>query len=478
MLKVLSLAKAQALLMGELERLFLDRSTSGKISSEMVSLAAASGRILAEVIVAPEDVPAFDRSQVDGLAVRAADTYGASEALPAILDWAGEVAMGQAASLPLFPGACMGVATGGMLPPGADAMVMIEDVEQIDAASRLVTRSVSPGSHVTHRGDDTRAGQVVLPAGRCLKAQELGALAALGLSQVRVVAQVRVGILSTGDELVAAGQASADSLPEVAYKAAGPAQVPLGTVYDANGPMLAAAVREAQALPVEFGIVRDQLEDLTIMLQTALEQTDLVLISGGSSAGARDYVERAITAAGQPGVLLHGLAVKPGKPTLAGICQGKLVIGLPGHPVAAWFIFEQLVRPLLAALGHRTPLARPKVRARTTSRIPSNHGREEYVLVRLMPAAEVASAMQTGARSATADAMTHPAGQPISWLAEPLPTRSGLITQLSASDGYLVIDRDSEGLEAGSEVVVTLLHEPGEASVGRIEGGPLWDKPI
>jgi len=164
--------------------------------------------------------------------------------------------------------------------------------------------------------------------------------------------------------------------------------------------------------------VHDQFEDLGYHTSTRPGSDDLVLISGGSSAGVRDYVEHAIAAAGQPGVLLHGLAVKPGKPTVAGICQGKLVIGLPGHPVAAWFMFEQLVLPLLAVLGSRTPVQRTKVQARITSRIPSNHGREEFVLVRLMPA-DISDA-----------------GQPVAWLAEPLPTRSGLITQLSTSDGY------------------------------------------
>jgi molybdopterin molybdotransferase len=450
MLKVLTLDKARTLLLDELERLVSERHTTVAAPGETVSLAQACGRILAEAIVAPFDVPSFDRSQVDGLAVRAADTFGASEALPAILNWAGEVAMGQVATQPLAAGACFGVATGGMLPPGADAMVMIEDVEQIDDETRLVTRSVAPGSHVTRRGDDTRTGQVVLSAGRCLKSQEIGVLAALGLSQVRVMPQVRVGILSTGDELVAAGCARPDHLANGAHAATGPENVPPGTVFDVNGPMLAAAVREAHGLPVEFGIVHDQFEDLATTLQHALDQTDLVLISGGSSAGVRDYVERAIAAAGQPGVLLHGLAVKPGKPTVAGICQGKLVIGLPGHPVAAWFMFEQLVLPLLAVLGSRTPVQRTKVQARITSRIPSNHGREEFVLVRLMPA-DISDA-----------------GQSVAWLAEPLPTRSGLITQLSTSDGYLVIARDSEGLEAGCEVDVTLLQE----------GGPSWNKPI
>lgn len=430
MLKVMTIEKALALLSSEIERSGKSPQAEGRrVSSEQVLLSDASGRILSAPIVAPMDVPAFDRSQVDGLAVRAIDTFGASEPVPAILHWAGEIAMGQPATQALQAGECMGIATGGMLPPGADAVVMIEDVEQIGADTRLVTRSVSPGSHVTLRGDDTRAGQAILPAGRCLHASEIGALAALGLGTADVLPQVKVGILSTGDELVPAGTIH------------DPGQAPQGTVFDSNGPMLIAAVHETLCQPVSFGIIRDQLDELTTTLKSALQQTDLVLISGGSSAGVRDYVEQAITAAGQPGVILHGLAVKPGKPTLAGLCDGKLVIGLPGHPVAAWFIFEQLVKPLLAALSGRVPVERPKVSARTTCRIPSNHGREEFILVRL----------------SKASAKQDPGGE-TRWLAEPLPTRSGLVTLLSASDGYLVIDRDKEGLEAGSTVDVTLLH--------------------
>lgn len=441
MLTVTPLEKARALLLAESARL-AELKTPSPASPECwesLSLPGATGRILAESILAPAPVPSFDRSQVDGLAVRAVDTFGASEALPAILNFAGEGWMGQPATRPLQPGECFAVATGGMLPAGADAMVMIEDVEQLDQETRLVTRSVSPGNQVTRCGDDCQAGQLILEAGRRLRAPEIGAIAALGLDRVRVRPLVRVAIVSTGDELIAAGS--------VAQVNAAPA----GLIFDANGPMLAAAVQEAGGLPVPLGIVRDQLGELTTVLEQALGQADLVLVSGGSSVGARDYVEQAIAAAGTPGVVLHGLAVKPGKPTLAGICQGKIVIGLPGHPVAAWFIFEQLVRPLIQQQSGLDPerFIPCTVMARTSSRIPSNHGREEFVLVRLV---------RPGADLRPMDGEPDEAwpGHEI-WLAEPLPTRSGLITQLSTSDGYLRIDRDSEGLEAGVLVRVTLL---------------------
>lgn len=413
MLTVSSLSQAKDMLLNEIMPL---------AAVEPVSLSDALGRVLAGPVIAPADVPAFDRSQVDGLAVRAADTFGASEALPAILHFAGDVPMGQAAGQALEASACISVATGGMLPPGADAMVMIEYVEQLDPLTRLVTHSVSPGSHVTRRGDDTKAGQLVLKAGQVLRSHDLGAIAALGISQVDVLPVVRVGILSTGDELVE---------PMFGHTAAS-----AGKIFDVNGPMLAGAVRAAGCQAVPYGIIPDQLDRLTAILKQALQETDLVLISGGSSVGARDYVEQAINAAGTPGVLLHGLAVKPGKPTLAGVCQGKVVMGLPGHPVAAWFMFEHLVAPLLSRLGgipQRHPVT---VTARTTSRIPSNHGREEFVLVSL-----------------------HQDAVDGAWLAEPLATRSGLVTQLTASDGYLRIPRDCEGLAEGTTVTIYLLDE-------------------
>jgi molybdopterin molybdotransferase len=419
MLSVLNLDEALDLVRQHLGRVVTDRAP-GIPPIETVPLDRALGRRLAAPILAPFDVPPFDRSQVDGMAVHAADTFGASETTPAILRFAGEVHMGQAETIPLAAGHCMAVPTGGLLPPGADAMVMIESVELLDLATRLITHSVSPGNQVTRRGDDAKAGQTVIPAGRLLGSQEIGALAALGLHAVEVAGlSLRVGILSTGDELV---------------DAAGPASS--GMIHDVNGPMLAASVREAGAVPIPYGIVPDQLDQVQAALGRALLETDLVLISGGSSVGSRDFVEPAIQAAGQPGLLFHGLAIKPGKPTLAGLCDGKLVFGLPGHPVAAWFVFEQLVRPILNHLRGVEPPSRPTIAARTTCRIPSNHGRAEFLLVRLVP---------------------DPTPDHTDWLAQPLATRSGLVTLLAASDGYICIPRDCEGLAEQEPVTVHLL---------------------
>lgn len=381
---------------------------------EQLPLQLAGGRILAAPVKASEDVPPFCRSQVDGLAVWAADTFGASETIPAILAYQGEVQMGRPVEFRLQPGQCAYVPTGGELPAGADAMVMIEQVEDLGDGLRQVSQSVSPGTHLTRQGDDITAGTTVFRAGRRLNATDLGTLAALGLATVPVVRRPRVAILSTGDELI-----EPDTRP-------GP-----GQIYDVNRYTLAETVRLHGGEPVISGIVRDDLTILQQALGQALGTCDLVLVSGGSSVGTRDYVAAAINSLGEPGVILHGIAVKPGKPTMAGVCNGKLVLGLPGHPVAAWFMAHWLAGPVLAWLQGSQPLYKPTVQAMTACRIPSNHGREEFVLVTL----------QNG-------------DQP---LAVPVFAKSGLITLLSRSDGYIRIPRDCEGLPQGAPVSVYLL---------------------
>ncbi|MDD2534870.1 MAG: molybdopterin molybdotransferase MoeA, partial [Eubacteriales bacterium] len=394
--------------------------------SQTVSLADAVGRVLAAAVIATSDVPSFDRTQVDGLAVRATDTFGASDSLPAILTYCGEVHMGADAQLVIAPGQCAYVPTGGMIPSGADAMVMIEYVEILDSQTRLVSQRVSPGQSITQKGDDTTIGQIILPAGRIITSTDIGALAALGLATIKVLPLLRIGYLSTGDELV-----------DVQTHAS----LATGQIWDVNRPMLAAAIQSAGQIGIDYGIVTDQLEPMTARLRQALDSCDLVLLSGGSSAGTHDFVAQAIQNAGSPGVLFHGLAVKPGKPTMAGLCDGHIAIGLPGHPVAAWFMFEQLVKPLISHLTGRESACPASVLARLTCRLPSNHGRAEFVSVRLV--ADFANDQTQ---------VTSP-----QWLATPLPMRSGLITQLTASDGYILVARDCEGLEAGTVVTVTLM---------------------
>jgi molybdopterin molybdotransferase len=393
---------------------------------EIIELAQAGGRVLAMPIAAARDVPPFSRSQVDGLAVRAADTFGASENLPALLTYIGEVSMGQASSLQLGPQQCIYVPTGGEIPAGADAMVMIEYVEDFGDGLRQVTHAVSPGAAITYRADDVAAGAEILPAGKRLTPADLGTLAALGISRVAVCPRPRIAILSTGDELVDVSGT------------AGP-----GQIYDVNRYTLAASVLAQGGEPVFYGIVPDELADLQETLALAIHDCDLVLVSGGSSVGTRDHVQTAINSLGQPGVIQHGVAVKPGKPTMIAVCDNKLVIGLPGHPVAAWFMFEWLVRPVISWLQGARPPRMLTVSAVTSSRIPSNHGREEFVPVRLLSA-------DGGLDIGGPEDGTSPL------VAEPVFTKSGLITLLSRSDGYIRIPRDCEGLPERSKVTVYL----------------------
>jgi len=398
-----------------------DLRGSGSLSglqAQSADLASALGQILAEPVLARMDVPAFNRSLVDGYAVQAADTFGASESLPAILRFVGEVKMGQVAELPLELKTCQAVPTGGQIPAGSDAMIMIEDVDDFGDGFRYLNRAVSPGSYLVFRGDDIRAGEPLLTAGTRLEPRHLAAAAAAGLSHLPVLPKLRVAVLSTGDELVAPGEAL------------GP-----GQVHDVNQVMLAAMIRQAGALPVPFGIVPDDFDQLQTSMQQVKSDCNIVVISGGSSVGARDHVAAAIEAAGKPGILQHGIAVKPGKPTLIGLCDAIPVLGLPGHPVAAWFMALQLMTPLLYWLQGLTEPEPSTVRARLSQRIPSNHGREEFTPVRLdMPLAP--------------DCLPE---------ATPIYAKSGLIILLSRCQGYICIPRDCEGLDEGSTVTVVLI---------------------
>ncbi len=426
MLHVLSLDEARQTLLAQISPL---------TRTERITAADAAGRILAQSVCASADVPGFDRSSVDGLAVHAADTFGAGESLPAMLQLAGSVAMGEAPAFRLGRGECAAVPTGGALPEGADAMVMIEYVEDMGDGLRLISRPASPGDHLVLRGDDFRAGQTVLPAGRRLRAADAGTLAALDVAAVDCLARPRVAIISTGDELVPAGM-----------------RLSPGQIHDVNSPALAALVRSAGGEPLLCGVVRDDLSQLTAALSAALDACDLVLVSGGSSVGEKDHLNAAIAAQGEPGLLFHGIAVKPGKPTLAGAAHGKVLLGLPGHPLAAWFMANLLAVPLVHALQGVPPPEPPAVQARTACRIPSNVGRESVILVRLIPAGpDITPAPANGSNAARA---ADPGTEAHGWLAEPVFSKSGLITVLSQSDGFIRISRDREGLEAGDPVTV------------------------
>ena len=377
---------------------------------ETVPLAAALGRVLALDVTADAWVPDFHRSTVDGYAVRAADTFGCSDALPAQLILSGEVRMGEGAGLTLAPGHCAAVPTGGEVPRGADAVQMLELCEDYGDGTVGVLKSVAPGHNMIFRGDDVKPGDRVLPAGRRLEPQDIGALAALGVVSVPAVPRLRVGVISTGDELVP------------------PERIPAaGQVRDVNGPMVCALLEQAGAMPRFCGIVPDQEDRLIRAAERALEDCDVVILSGGSSVGERDAACRVISALGE--VLFHGIAMKPGKPTLLGrTASGKAMVGLPGHPVAALFAARLFVRALLARLEGRT-LRQRQVTARLTEEVSANHGRAQYTGVILRQGPEGLEAL-------------------------PIRGKSGLITTLAGADGYFCIPRDCEGLPAGAWIPV------------------------
>ncbi len=377
--------------------------------AETVSLAQAAGRILAEDITAGEYVPDFDRSTVDGYALRAADTFGCSDAIPAILPVAGEVLMGQGACEELPAGSCVYVPTGGAVPRGADCAVMLEYTEDYGDGTIGVMKPGVPGLNLIFRGDDVHPGKTVLPAGRRLTPSDIGALAAIGRVSVPVRPRLRVGILSTGDELV-----PPDAVP-------GP-----GQVRDVNGPMLAALVTARGDEAVSYGIAVDDEAGLRRTLERAAAECDALLLSGGSSVGVKDAACRILESMGR--LLLHGIAIKPGKPTLLGRAGGIPIVGLPGHPAAAFFVAKLFVQPLLDRLsGQERPAA--AVTAVLAESVGANHGRAQVNACRLeMRGGEL--------------------------FAVPVRSKSGLITQLAGADGYFIIDRDCEGLSGGSSVLV------------------------
>lgn len=379
--------------------------------SEHVALADAIGRTLGCAVMSTEYVPGFDRSTVDGYAVRACDTFGCSEAIPALLELSGQVEMGKSAGEELKAGCCVYVPTGGAVPEGADAMVMIEHTENYGDGTIGIVKAVAPGENLIYKGDDVHPGKPVLPAGRLIGAQDIGALAAMGVTRVDVCRKLRIAIISTGDELVDASETPED-----------------GQIRDLNSPMLAALMTQAGCEPKLYGIIRDDAESLAEAVEKAGSECDMVLISGGSSVGAKDATAKIIAEKGE--MLFHGIAMKPGKPTILGLIDGKPVWGLPGHPVAAFFVAHIFVRAMLARLTGRE-LKSYTISARLTEPVSANHGRAQY----------------NGAHLILRDG---------EWYAEPIRGKSGLITSLAASDGYFCIPRDKEGAAAGETVAVTL----------------------
>jgi molybdopterin molybdotransferase len=384
-------------------------------AAEIVSTSDSLDRVLAREVRSPANLPTFRRSTMDGFAVRAADTFGASESLPAYLDVVGEVPMGQAAGMQLGVGQCARIATGGMLPPDADAVVMVEQTQQASAHTIEALRPVAPGENVVQIGEDVHTGDLMLPAGHRLRPQDLGALLALGVTTVSVSRKLRVGIVSGGDELV-----DPSCLP-------GP-----GQIRDINSYTLAGQVRRAGHEPCLAGVFPDELDALRAAAHAAFAASDVVILSAGSSVSARDMTAQVVAGLGQPGVLVHGVSLKPGKPTILAVCDGKPVFGLPGNPVSCMVTFDLFVAPTLAHLSGARDVPRRIVTARLARNIASATGREDYIQVRL-----------DRSDDRVLDAV-------------PVFGKSNLIFTLVHADGMVKVPLDAGGLAAGTLVDVML----------------------
>lgn len=377
---------------------------------EKVSLSECTGRILYEDIIAGNDVPGFRRSTVDGYAVFSKDVFGASESMPAMLELKGEILMGQAPPGSLdFSGECFYVPTGGMLPEGSDCVVMIEYTDRLDDSTVLVNSPAAPGDNVVGIGEDIALGETVLKKGGKLRPYEVGVLSSLGFSEVLVYKKPRVAIISTGDEIV-----DCKDIP-------GP-----GQVRDINTYLLYSLVAENGGEPVNFGFVRDDYDLLKQNVDRAAEECDIVLISGGSSVGKKDQTLDVINSLGEPGILVHGISVKPGKPTIIGKARDKIIFGLPGHPLACAIIFNIFVRYYMDKITGYVDVQYPVI-CRFDLNYHKAKGREEYLPVTL----DWSEGQLT---------------------ANPVFGKSGLITGFSKAWGYIRIARNEEGLKAGQIV--------------------------
>ena len=418
----------------EAERRFQGALNLNPLSAEQVPLQEAWGRVLAESIVATVDVPGFDRSNVDGFAVRSADTIGADEERPHRLQLLPtQIDTGHVPQCEVTAGSAVAIATGGMLPRGSDAVVMVEHTDA-DADALLVRKSVSAGAGLTFAGTDIAAGETILHAGRVLTSRETGVLAALGLATVQVRRRPRVAILSTGNELIAPGEPMRP-----------------GLVYDSNQQILSDAVHELGGEPLPLGIVGDNVEQLRVCLRRALGVADLVLLSGGTSKGAGDVSYRVVAELSDPGIVAHGVALKPGKPICLAVTAGRGVVILPGFPTSAIFTFHEFVGPVIRRLAGLPAAAKATVPARLAVKVNSEIGRTEYLLVGLVEQALESRLQPPAVENRQAEAWTP------SYAAYPMGKGSGSVTTFSQADGFVSIGRHVEILPAGAAVEVQLL---------------------
>lgn len=384
-------------------------------SLEHIKAADALGRINAREITSPESLPAFDRSTVDGYAVIASDTFGSSETLPAYLKLDEEIPMGSPAVHPVKQGRAAPIHTGGMLPPGANAVIMLEHTQLARPGELEILRPVAPLENILTTGEDLEVGELILKSGVRLRPADIGGLMALGILEIDVFRKPSIAILSSGDEVI-----PPDQKPNP------------GQVRDINSYSLGSLVQHHGGIPHSYGILPDREEEFFVRLNQALEENDGAVVTAGSSASTRDLTARVIQRLGSPGVLVHGVNVKPGKPTILAVCNGKPVVGLPGNPVSALVVANLFLVPLLQRLSGATPTPRPTILAHLAINLSSQAGREDWFPVRL--------------------------GQSESgWQAEPVFYKSNLIFSLVQADGLIRISPESTGLSAGEVVEVYLL---------------------
>ncbi|NQT70767.1 MAG: molybdopterin molybdotransferase MoeA [Desulfobacteraceae bacterium] len=401
----------------DLEQVLAYASDFPRVGTEEILLEKAAGRVLAENIVSNVDLPDFVRATMDGYAVKASSTFGSTEGNPGYLSIKGAVEMGESPLFSIAPGEAANIATGGMLPHGADSVVMIEHTEAIDDATIEVYKSVAPGQNVLEKGEDVRQGETILACGRKLRSQETGLLAALGKEAISVYRRPVIAVISTGDEIVPVNE-----IP-------GP-----GQIRDINTYTLANLVRAAGGVPLPLGIVRDNFNDLLETCTKALAQSDMMLISGGSSVGTRDFTIEVLAALPDAGILVHGISISPGKPTILARSRNQALWGLPGHVVSAMVVFEIVVRPFIEHIAGLSAQHKKVVKpsAMLSRNLSSAQGRIDYVRVRLVEK------------------------EGVLW-AEPILGKSGLIRTMVQADGLIEININSEGLDKGTEVEVLLL---------------------
>lgn len=390
----------------------IDENFNYKLKSELVSLPDATGRILINDIAAKENVPDFRRSTVDGYAVYSRDVFGASESIQSILDLKGEILMGQEANGEIsIPGQCYYVPTGGMLPKGSDSVIMVEYTEKLDDTTILTSKSSSPGENVIEIGEDIKKGEIVIKKGTKLRAYEIGVLASLGYYEVEVFVKPKIGIISTGDEVVHPSQ-----------------DISLGQIRDINSYLLNSLAKDVGCEPIMYGLIKDEYQLLKNTLEKAIHECDIVLVSGGSSVGKKDNTVKVIEDLEDGILLVHGISVKPGKPTIIGKSKGKIIFGLPGHPLACAVIFQVMVKYYIEKITAHKEKVYPII-CKFKFNYHKAKGREEYLPVVIEEKNE-------------------------EFFAQPVFGKSGLITSFSKAYGFIKIDRNEEGIKESQIVKV------------------------